>query len=361
MKKISVTLILALVIGLLTGCGAARTSTEADYYTAETMAAAAYDGGYYNDAIEEAVEYEAPAEMKSMAGGVGGLGESGTNGSMETGEAEPLPETRKLIRTINMSLQTESFDELTNGILADVDKFGGYVENSNIYLGGYNSGSGRNADITVRIPAEKVDEFLSRTYENTYVVSRNESTEDVSLRYSDLETRLSTLEAERDRLQELIGQAEDIESIIALEERLSNIRYELESIHTSLRSYDNRVDYATVWFYITEVKKIEPPAEKGFGERIRYGFATSTEKLGSALEDFAVWFLSNILTILFILALIFGQVMIVLAIVKGAKKRHLKRKNKMAAKEAEQIPVSEQKEPLKQEKAIPGSETADRR
>ena len=61
MKKISVTLILALAVGLLTGCAASRSSASSDYYVAETMAAAAYDGGYFNSAMEEAYEMEAPA------------------------------------------------------------------------------------------------------------------------------------------------------------------------------------------------------------------------------------------------------------------------------------------------------------
>ena len=342
MKKISVTLILALAVGLLTGCAASRSSASSDYYVAETMAAAAYDGGYYNASMEEAYEYEAPAEMKAMAGGVGGVGGMGVD---DAAAAEPSPAARKLIRNINLTLQTEDFETVTQGILADVVKYNGYIENSNVYLGGYNDTSSRNADITVRIPADKADEFLSRNYERTYVVSRNESTEDVSLRYSDLETRLSTLEAERDRLQELIGQATDVESIVILEERLSEIRYELESIHSSLKNYDNRVDYTTIYFYIYEVKKIEPPVELGFGERVKYGFESSSEALGSALEDFAVWFISNILTIIFVLSLIAAQVLIIVAIVKGAKKRNLKQRQlKMAAEEEKKAAEEEKKE-----------------
>jgi len=330
MKKFYIPLIALLLALTVTGCSARSSSYEEEYAVAETMAAA-YGAGYY-DAVTE----EVPQEAK-MASAANGSAEYGANESVTPEQTE-----RKLIRNIDISLETENFDEVTGGIVADVEKFGGYIENSNYYLGSYSYENLRSANITVRIPADKADEFLSRSYENTHVTSRNESTEDVSLQYSDLETRLSTLEAERDRLQELIREADDMESIVTLEKRLSEIRYELESIHSSLKNYDNKVDYTTVWFYISEVKKIEPAVEASFGERLKDGFERSSGDLGRGLTDFAVWFLSNILTILFVFALIGLQVLIVLAIVRGAKKRNRAKKQKaleaakkQAAEEAE--------------------------
>jgi len=326
MKKIIIPGILLLSVLLFTGCSSAQESYEQEY-PMETMAAA-YAAGYYDGSTEE-VAYDYAMEAKSASGEEGASYDINENATPEVTE-------RKLIRTIDITLETEIFDTVTNGIIADTEKFGGYIESSNYYLGGYNDQSNRNANLSVRIPADKADEFLSRSYENTHITYRSESTEDVSLQYSDLETRLSTLEAERDRLQELIKDATDMESIVALEKRLSEIRYELESIHTSLKNYDNKVDYTTIWFYISEVKKIEPPVEASFGERIKDGFERSTEELGNALSDFAVWFLSNILTILLVLALIGVQVLIVLAIVKGVKKRNIARNNRQAEQQKQE-------------------------
>lgn len=307
---------------LITACGGSKNSRE---YEAETYAADAISYDYAGTYKESAME--APMETAASAGlGYADNGTAVTEEELQgSNTAEATVSDRKLIRNINVCLETEKFDTVKENVKKNIDSLGGYIENSSEYLGGYYSNSNRNACITARIPADKTDQFINTSFSDAYITSMDESTEDVSLRYSDLQTKLKTLETERDRLMELMEDAEDVDSIIALEARLSEIRYELESIQTNLKSYDNRVTYSTVWININEVKRIEASVKATFGERVASGFRSSTEALFEGIQDFAVWFISNILSIILFVGIVTA---IVILIKKIRKKRVHEKKNK---------------------------------
>ncbi len=63
---------------------------------------------------------------------------------------------------------------------------------------------------------------------------------------------------------ELLAEAESIDSVIAIESRLSDVRYEIESIGSQLRSYDDLVTFDTISISIAEVKVIERRRSKLF-------------------------------------------------------------------------------------------------
>ena len=113
---------------------------------------------------------------------------------------------------------------------------------------------------------------------------------------------------------ELISEAKDVDAIIALETRLSEIRYELESIESSLRVYDNQVTFSTVYLYINEVKAVSAAAEASFTERIAAGFKNNLISLGDFLEDTAVFIIINIPAILVFIAFATAIICIIRAI-----------------------------------------------
>ena len=85
-------------------------------------------------------------------------------------------------------------------------------------------------------------------------------------------------QTEQERLLQLLEQAESIEDIITIEQRLSDVRYQLESMESQLRSYDNQVDYSTVYLYIDEVEVYTPVEEETTWERISAGFMDSLKE-----------------------------------------------------------------------------------
>ena len=318
--------IAALIVVMLTGCGASA-SEKADYaITTESYDNSSYatDDLYMNSMAEEPME-DAAVEEAMPEEAI----EEAEAGSQQT---ELQQTNRKLIKNVNLEVETESFDELYAKVNEKTEALGGYVENSYIYNGSsYYGDDTRDASLTIRIPAENLDAFLSEVSEASNVISRNDSVTDVTLQYVDLESKKEALLIEQDRLLELLKEAETIEDIIALEGRLSEVRYELESMESRLRTLDNQISYSTVYLYIQEVAKLTPVKEQSIGEKIVTGFTESLYGVCEGLLDFGVGFIIKLPYIVVWTIIIIG----IIFVIKGIRKVHKKRKAKKQAKKQE--------------------------
>ena len=85
-----------------------------------------------------------------------------------------------------------------------------------------------------------------------------------------------------------------MEDIITIESRLSEVRYQIESMESQLRTFDNQVDYSTVNLSIEEVEIFTPVEEETPWERISEGFAESLDNIGNGFVEFGIWFVIHI-------------------------------------------------------------------
>lgn len=76
------------------------------------------------------------------------------------------------------------------------------------------------------------------------------------------------LETEQERLLALLEKAENVEDIITIENRLSDVRYELENYESQIRLLDNQIDYSTVYVDISEVSRVTDTGKQGFFEEV---------------------------------------------------------------------------------------------
>lgn len=301
---------MAAVLGLVTaGCGAGADNKSA---AQEAVTEEAYDtaASYVSDDIYGAGAAAMPEEAVSAEAE---YAEEKGDGGTSAPQVQDI--RRKLIRNVNLEVETETFEELLSTVGEKTQNLGGYIEESYTYNGSNYYGKGtRNASLTIRIPAEKLDEFLSAVSEISNVISRNESVSDVTLQYVDMESHKKVLAAEQDRLLELLEQAETIEDIISLESRLSEVRYQIESMESQLRTMDNQVNYSTIYLYINEVAKLTPVKEQNVWEKISTGFANSLYNVGHGFVNFGIGFVISlpylavwaVVIIAFVLLLRFG-------------------------------------------------------
>lgn len=251
------------------------------FLAAATMSLAACSSGSATTVKQEDSAAAAPEGSADSDG-------TGLSGKTEEAAAEAavLPASRKLVRTLDMDVETDSFDDYLSLITGQLKELGGYVEelNSSGRKSDFqNEQMPRSASITARIPADKMDQFLASAEGTANVISKSENTQDVTLQYSDLESRKKSLTIEEERIWALLEKAETLETVISLEERLTDIRYELESMESQLRLYDNQVDYSSVTIRISEVTTFTAPAPDSIGKRISTGFS---KNLNSAAAVF---------------------------------------------------------------------------
>ena len=197
---------------------------------------------------------------------------------------------QKLITTVEINAETEDLDALMPQLSDHIAQLGGYVEFQNTYYGSaYSSYRHRSANMTIRIPADKLSDFLLPVEGASNVISKQQSQDNVTLQYVDTESRMAALQAERDRLMELMEQAGDLSDLLKIEERLTDVLYDLESTTAQLRSLDNQVSYATVELYINQVKVYTEVEEQTVWQRIGSGFTKNLKNMGEDLVDFFVW------------------------------------------------------------------------
>ena len=253
---------------------------------------------------------------------------------------ESVASNRKLIKRVNITAETREFEKLTNHIEKLVEKLGGYMESADVYSGsGYNGGSVRHANYTARVPVAKMSELVDDVGENANITNKNESAEDITLQYVDSQSRKEALQVEYDRLMEILKQAEDVDTIVALEQRITEVRYEIQNIESTLRTYDNLVDFATVSITITEVEVYTPEPVKKVSdwERMTEGFMHSVKDVGRGILNFLIGLVIALPYLVVWAVVIFVIFLIVRAIWKGRDKRAEKRRAKNAEKEAKKL------------------------
>ena len=261
------------------------------------------------------------------------VSDSSSNISTETGQLNENTnndlEHRKLIKNVKVSYQTTDFDTFISGMKSEINKYGGFVQDSNV--NNDNSGKGyKAANITARIPAEQLDAFMSSASSLGAVVSISESLQDVTINYVDTQSYIAALRVEQESLMKLLEEASSLNDILTLQSKLTEVRQKLESYEKQLRTYDDLVAYCTVTMSITEVKteeviKVDTP----FWEKVGDSFSKSMKSLGEGFKSFFIGFvgaLPYLVTWLVIALIITG---IILLIIRPDKRRKLKMKQEI--------------------------------
>ncbi len=286
MKKI-LAVILCLVFALsLAACSSKNAAGEAEIQL-------------YNNSDDALADFDGKYTANTSASATGGK-DQGTE--------------EKIIKTVNLNVQTKEYTAYLDGINASVTALGGYVESSETDLGNTASYN-RNAIYTLRIPAEKLDEFLTKAGENGKITNITEEQKNVTLDYVDLESRISALNSERETLTKLLEKAESLENVLAIQERLLEVIYEYESYTAQLRVLENRVSYSTVTMHIYEVERVieEKPT---LWSQIKNRFSDNLGNLRNFIEDSIVDIIGGLPVIIPAGVLIFAAVLIIKKIIR---------------------------------------------
>lgn len=273
MKKwLSIILVLVMALSLLAGCGGKSTSAE--------------NGTAYNDRLTGS------SVLADEAGSGAPELEYSSSSSSSQSSADNLPQNQKMVRKIWLDAETEDLTSLLSNVEQRISELGGYIESQNLQNGSKYSGSRRYryADLTVRIPADKLDEFVDQVAEASNIVSKRQTAENITLSYVATQSRVTALETEQTRLLELLAQAENMTDVLSIEKRLTEVRADLEEYTSQLRVFDNQVDYGTVYLNISEVVEFTDTEEpETVWERIGAGFMESLENLGDFFVELFVF------------------------------------------------------------------------
>jgi hypothetical protein len=248
------TLVVALIFAALFAVGCAKTAMEDSdegsstgrmkMIAAEPMIARAMPAMD----MDYAVETIAVPPMYREEYNDGGHYGSGENIQVET----------KIIRNAYMSIEVEDFFLASQKAEAYAKKYGGYVSNSDAAADMNNKHSGT---ITIRVPELHFDAAIAELTLLGDVKSKNTNGNDVTEEYIDLESRISSSKAHEERLVTMYKNATNVKEMMNIENELSRVRSEIESMQGRLRYMESRVEMSTITVHLYE----EAPAVKEWG------------------------------------------------------------------------------------------------
>lgn len=334
MKK---TRLLALVLALVLTCSLAACAAKSAAPMAYDNTASAADQ-YKSDAVSAEMPAEAPTmeETERAENSITTQSYAGQDDAASDAPTESLAD--KMIYSANLEIQTTEYDAAIAALESSVTAFGGFVEQSNTYGDiRYNDDGtsrvvNRMADYVVRVPAKRFQEFLSQADGLGNVLSCNRYAENVTSRYTDQEARLASLYTQEERLLSMLEKSEDVESLIALEERLADVRYEIESIERNLRNLDRRIAYSSVTISLHEVEIYTPtkPVQRTFGEKLSDALTDGWRSFSRGVQYFLIDLVYALPGIILFLLIAGAAVLIALRL----RKKHKAKKAAKAAEEA---------------------------
>ena len=150
---------------------------------------------------------------------------------------------RLIVRNASLSLVVPDTQAALDEINSLVDELEGYIVQSNVYQ--YQEGL--QASVTFRIPADSLDQALTRVRDlASEVRNENVSGEDVTEEYVDLQSRLRHLQATEQRLLEFLDEAEDTEAALAVYDQLRQVQGEMEQVKGRIQYLEQSAAMATV-------------------------------------------------------------------------------------------------------------------
>ncbi len=321
-----------LLASLAAGCGGRSSADSASggamskaavpmeapvYYGAESASGGAYWDGYDDyDYAYEAEYAPAPASSGAMMPG-------------ERGDAAAAETFDKIIYSGSANVETIRFDETVDQVYALISEYGGFLESS--FISGrdysstyYNRPSYRSASFTVRVPREKFQSFTGALEGLGNLTSSSVQAQNITSSYFDTQSRLNTYRTEEERLLDMLSNAETVEDMLNIEDRLASVRYNIESLTTTLTNWDSKVNYSTVDLNISEVKELtqETPITRTFGEELGQRFRDSWEGVVRAVKNAVLFLLGGIPVLVPLAAVIVAVILIIRS--KIRKKREKK-------------------------------------
>ncbi len=168
---------------------------------------------------------------------------------------------RLVIKNATLSMAVDDPLKSMDTISHMAEDMGGFVVNADMYQQTLNNGAKvPQVSMTIRVPAAKLDEALTTIKKETTqpVISENESSQDVTAEYTDLNSRLTNLEAAEKQLQEIMASATKTEDVLSVYSQLVSVREQIELIKGQMKYYEQSAALSSISLQLFANAAVQP-------------------------------------------------------------------------------------------------------
>ena len=185
----------------------------------------------------------------------------------EESQSSVVAQNRVIVRTVDMGIIVPNVPRSTEEIVGTARRYGGWLVNSD-------RGERHRATLSVRVPAESLEEFvLSIRQSADEVEFETSNSQDVTDKFVDNQARLNGLRSTEERLLQFLEQAVNVEEALNVQVELARIQLEMESIQGRLRFLSETAAFSLVNLTLT-TKPGDMPVEIGPDSTFRSGLGT---------------------------------------------------------------------------------------
>ncbi len=263
--------VLLVVVGL-TGCGLLTPSSEE---AARVAPPATPDREAAFDAVE--APSEAPQRMADAGTDISATGDTAVAASMLA--AAEAAESRRVIRTAELGLEVDNLEQAQKRVLSLVEERGGFI--ASLKVNDYETY--HEAKITARVPATHFHEVYEQVKALGEVRHDHIDGQDVTEEFVDLERRIANLQAQEQRVREMFDEAQSVEDLLKIEQRLTEVRGQTESLQGRLRYLKDQVGFSTLTISLHEYG--DSPVHAPAGWRLSYHVRGAWRSLRAAVQS----------------------------------------------------------------------------
>jgi hypothetical protein len=162
------------------------------------------------------------------------------------------------VRTGEQQVQVDSPVVIARRVEHIVQEAGGYLERSS-------GNSNGNARVEARVPAAQLDGIMDEVAGLGKEKSRRITGTDVTDQYTDLEARLRSNIALRDRLQQLLGRAATLDEVLGLEKQIARLQADIDGLQARLDQLKSQTQLAALSVNLERKRVLGPLAVLGRG------------------------------------------------------------------------------------------------
>lgn len=257
--------------------------------TTEATLLAMTEAGY---GMYDRMDDEAERTGVTMAAGyAGGLQSDGSVGSTRDAATETLSASAQpvVLRSAERAIVSESYDADIQWLNDLVIEYGAYFEERSEEISqGSSNGYGRISNAVVRVPSDRLDDFLTELDQLGSTVRRSEAADDVTGRYMDKQSRLDALKMQKEKLSEMLAEATNVDELIAIDDKMTEVIAQMESLKGDLRRWESEQSYSKVTLTLAEVFEEKAETADSLGVRMQQGFDESIVWLKAFGQDLLV-------------------------------------------------------------------------
>jgi hypothetical protein len=171
---------------------------------------------------------------------------------------------RLVIRNANLSIVVLDPGNAMTAITRMAEEMGGFVVSSNLYKSTTSEGVEiPQADITVRVPAEKLNQALDTIKAlvedpRVDILSENVSGQDVTKEYTNAQSRLTNMEAAEKQLQNILDSATKTEDVLAVYNQLVQMREQIEVLKGEIKYYEESAALSAINVNLRAQASVQP-------------------------------------------------------------------------------------------------------